>query len=136
MRRARRRAGGAPDARRARRETTTGGRLDVAAQTLNVDPVILVLAVVYTLADLALKVVALVSLIPRPSEAIRWRNRWVWLAVIVLVNLLGPLLYLAIGRTEAPIGDAEAAARPRRPAAERARAAVELLYGPSPEERP
>lgn len=30
----------------------------------------------------------------------RYLGRWAWLAVIVLVNILGPLAYLLVGREE------------------------------------
>jgi hypothetical protein len=32
-------------------------------------------------------------------------NKWVWAAIIVLVNLVGPILYLAVGRKPAPPAD-------------------------------
>jgi hypothetical protein len=33
-------------------------------------------------------------------QRFRYLNRWVWLAIIVLVNTLGPLAYLLLGRGE------------------------------------
>ncbi len=33
-------------------------------------------------------------------QAYRYLNRWAWLAVIVLVNIFGPLIYLLVGREE------------------------------------
>jgi hypothetical protein len=87
---------------------------------------------VLALANLALMVCALVSLIPRPTAGVRFHNKWIWAALIVLVDWIGPLAYFAVGRIDAPLPDDPGAAD--APAAERAARAVELLYGP-PEQR-
>jgi len=94
-------------------------------------PGLLAVLIVFTLVNLALVVVSLVSLLSRPTTAVRFHNKWLWAALIVLVNGIGPLAYLALGRLEAPIDEA-AAPWTTRPASERARAAVDLLYGPAP----
>jgi hypothetical protein len=57
------------------------------------------------LAELALAVFALVDLVRRPPARVTFGNKWVWVAIIVLVNLVGPILYLAIGRKPAPPAD-------------------------------
>jgi hypothetical protein len=33
-------------------------------------------------------------------RAFRYGNRWIWLGVIVLVGIVGPLTYLLLGREE------------------------------------
>ncbi len=33
-------------------------------------------------------------------ESFRYLSRWVWLAIIVLISILGPLAYLLLGRDE------------------------------------
>jgi len=49
------------------------------------------------LLQIALMVVALVDLVRRE----RTRGpKWVWVLVVVLVNLIGPVLYLLFGREE------------------------------------
>jgi len=53
---------------------------------------------------------ALVSLIPRPTAGVRFHNKWVWAALIVLVNWLGPLVYFAVGRLDLPLPDDSGAA--------------------------
>jgi uncharacterized membrane protein YidH (DUF202 family) len=30
----------------------------------------------------------------------RYANRWVWFAIIVLISIVGPLIYLLLGREE------------------------------------
>jgi heme/copper-type cytochrome/quinol oxidase subunit 4 len=42
---------------------------------------------------------ALIHLLTHRSY--RFGNRWIWLIVIVLGSLIGPLLYLLVGRTDA-----------------------------------
>jgi len=74
--------------------------------------------------EIALDVVALVDLVRRPVGRVALGNKWIWAAVIVLVNLIGPILYLAIGRKPAPAGE-EPAVKPSRTSAEIA----DALYG-------
>ena len=50
------------------------------------------------LLELGLLVFALVDVIKR--KRVRGDNKIVWILVIVLVNLIGPIIYLAIGRKE------------------------------------
>jgi len=50
------------------------------------------------LIELALLALALWDWVQR--QRFRYLNRWVWLAIIVLVNTLGPLAYLLLGRGE------------------------------------
>ena len=52
--------------------------------------------------QLVLDVVALVDLYRRPVERVALGNKWIWLAVILLINVLGAVLYLAVGRRPAP----------------------------------
>jgi hypothetical protein len=51
--------------------------------------------------ELGLLVFALVDLIRR--KRVTGNNKIVWILVIVLINLIGPIIYLAVGRKEAPI---------------------------------
>ena len=100
--------------------------------TLKTSPGLVAALAVLALVNVALLIAALVSLISRPTAAVRFHNKWLWGALIVLVNWIGPLAYLAVGRIDAPLPDDAGLAG--APAAERARRAVELLYGP-PERR-
>lgn len=58
-------------------------------------PLILPLLVV----DLVLIVVALRDLI-RPDRRVRGGDKRIWAVVIVLVEVIGPLLYLTVGRVD------------------------------------
>ena len=48
--------------------------------------------------ELALLVVALVDLLRRPH--VRGGNKAIWIPLIVLVGVIGPIIYLTIGRKE------------------------------------
>ena len=45
----------------------------------------------------ALLIYALIDLM-KPERVVRGGNKTVWVLVIVLVNIIGPILYLTIGR--------------------------------------
>ena len=79
------------------------------------------------LVELALIVFALVNLSKRPADAIRFHAKWPWAVLIVVISLLGPLVYLAVGRIDASRSDDVDAGD--APAAERAQRAADLLYG-------
>jgi hypothetical protein len=48
--------------------------------------------------QLGLMAFALTDWVRRPRT--RYLNRWVWLAIIVVVNTLGPVAYFFLGREE------------------------------------
>jgi hypothetical protein len=88
--------------------------------------VLVVLGLVLVL-EIALDVIALVDLYRRPAERVALGNKWIWVAIIVLVNLVGPILYFAVGRKSPPPVDERAPAPTR--AQTRANIA-DALYGP------
>lgn len=90
--------------------------------TAGVAMVILVLAVL----QLAIQIFALVDLARRRRVA--GGRRWVWLVVILVGNLVGAILYLAIGRSIPPTVDTPPEASANQ--SHRASATVDLLYGP------
>ena len=51
------------------------------------------------LIQLGLIVFALVDL-AKPERRVRYLGKPVWAAIILLLNLLGPILYLVVGREE------------------------------------
>jgi hypothetical protein len=64
-----------------------------------VDDILLVAALVFPIVvvQLVLIVIALRDLF-RPERRVRGGRKWVWVLVILFLQLLGPLLYLAAGR--------------------------------------
>jgi hypothetical protein len=51
--------------------------------------------------EIALLVIALVDLVRR--EHVTGGNKIVWILVIVLINLIGPIVYFIFGRKERPL---------------------------------
>lgn len=68
---------------------------------------VLVILGVLLLAQLTLDVIALVDLVRRPRARVAFGNKWVWVAIILLVNVIGAILYLAIGRKPTPLAEGE-----------------------------
>jgi NADH:ubiquinone oxidoreductase subunit 6 (subunit J) len=87
---------------------------------------VLVVLGVVAVAVLTLEVVALVDLYRRPVAQVALGNKWVWVAIIVLVNLVGSILYFAIGRKPAPSAEEAASPRSQRGNAE---SVADALYG-------
>jgi len=86
-----------------------------------------VLLLVLGLAELALVVFCILDILRR--RAVLGGRRWVWIVVVLLFNLAGSILYLAIGRAEPPVPETRV-----EPAAAdgRVAAAAEILYGSEP----
>ena len=82
-----------------------------------------VLAVV----QITLDVIALVDLYRRPVEQLVFANKWIWVAIILLANPLGAILYLLIGRTPAVLAEN---AKPYAPPSVRTENVADSLYGP------
>lgn len=87
---------------------------------------IIVVLVIVGLVQLALDVVALVDLVRRPVDRVAMGNKWIWVAIILLVNLLGAILYLVAGRK--PAAGAEVPP-PSTPSASRTENIADSLYG-------
>ncbi len=70
----------------------------------NLPTAALIALVVIAVADLALLVIALVRLARTPTtrRSLPWP---VWLLIIVVVHPIGAILFLALGRTPAPVTD-------------------------------
>ncbi len=83
------------------------------------------LLVVLAVAQLGLQVVALVALLQAPESRLQLiKNRWVWLAVILLTNAVGAIVFLAVGRSPATVDVVSPA-----PAGDPVQRAVAVLYG-------
>ena len=53
-------------------------------------------------AVVALYIYAMLDLMRAPSAEVRLLPKWLWVVVVLLVFLVGPLTYLALGRPRAP----------------------------------
>jgi hypothetical protein len=87
---------------------------------------VLVALAVLGILQVVLDVIALVDLYRRPAAQVVFANKWIWLAVILLVNTIGPILYLAVARKPAVRADSAA---PPEPASGRAERVADSLYG-------
>lgn len=86
-------------------------------------PVLVGLGVLVVI-EFGLMVWGVLDWVKRPADQIRG-NRLVWLLVIVLLNIAGPIIYLTLGRRPAPADATGIASAP-----EATRAAADALYGP------
>lgn len=89
---------------------------------------VVVAIVLVGLAVLALDVYCIVDIVRR--HAVLGDHKWIWILVVLFFNLLGPLVYLAIGRTPAPAAGPASPPGDTDPGA-KAVAAADLLYGPA-----
>ena len=65
------------------------------------DPALLLLLVPLLVLQLGLLVVAVVDLL-REDRHVRGGSKGLWAIIIVFVNLVGPVLYLLVGRVDGP----------------------------------
>ena len=93
---------------------------------LNIPTAALIAILALAAVQLVVQIYALVDLARR--RQVTGGKRWVWLIVILFANLVGAIVYLAIGRSTTPAAEPEH--EPGDNASDRARAAADLLYGP------
>lgn len=86
----------------------------------------LIAVIALALIGLALVVAAIVDIVRRP--AVLGGQKWVWIAVVLLFDLIGPIVYFAIGRVAPPVTDDGEG--PQGATRDRAAVAADLLYGP------
>jgi hypothetical protein len=84
----------------------------------------LVAIVVLVVVQLSLQVFAIVDLVRRQAERLTL-PKWGWVAIIVLGEILGPIIYLVAGRKPAAAVDVA----PQGSTAARAANAADALYG-------
>ncbi len=90
----------------------------------------LVLGVIW-LAEVALAVYALVVLFRTPEERVVTGKRWIWLLLILLLSVVGPIVFLVAGRKPAQAADPIAQGAATVPTVDRAARAADVLYGPA-----
>lgn len=76
----------------------------------------------------ALMVAALIDLLRRPHVTLGDR-KWAWALIILLLNLLGPILYFALGRVKYVSGEQARPVVDMDVAEQKAQAIVDKLYG-------
>lgn len=96
------------------------------AGTLNVPVAVAVGVLALAVLQIGVQIYALIDLARR--RRVTGGMRWVWLLVILFGNLVGAIVYLAVGRPAPPAIEPEHESG--RAPGERARDAADLLYGP------
>jgi len=89
----------------------------------------LVAVVVLGVVQVTVEVVALVVLARTPRERVQMGVRWPWVLIILLVNLIGAIVFLAVGRRPAPAADQA----PGAPHDDVVSGVVDELYGDAPQ---
>jgi hypothetical protein len=87
----------------------------------------LVALAVLVVAQITLDVIALVDLYRRPVDQVVFDNKWIWLAIILLVNMVGAIIYLLAARKPPVLTDDSAPVRPKAVGSDDI---ADLLYGP------
>jgi len=100
----------------------------LAAQVTLPTGALLVAVVVLVVVQLALVVFCIVDIVRRP--AVLGGRKWVWIVFILFFNLIGSIVYLAVGRVPPPAAE-ETRDEPEAMARSRAASAADLLYGPA-----
>lgn len=87
--------------------------------------------IVFGVVQLVVEVCALVVMFKTPVERLVFGKRWPWVLIILLVNLVGAIVFLAAGRKPRVASDplAASAAAPVAPPRKRAERAMDVLYG-------
>jgi hypothetical protein len=86
------------------------GTMELAASLSTIPTSVLIVLAAVAVVEIGLDLVTLVDLYRRPTPQVVIGNKWIWVAIILLVNLLGPILYLAIGRKPAAASESSGAA--------------------------
>jgi len=91
----------------------------------------LVLLGVLAVVQLSVEVYALVKLFRTPDEQLVLGKKWPWVIIILFINLVGAIVFLAAGRKPAQAVDplAMRAAEGAPAASDRAARAADVLYG-------
>jgi len=92
---------------------------------------VIVALVLFALVQLGLMVWAVLDIVQRP--AVLWGQKWIWLVIVVLFGIIGPLVYFAIGRVQPPVSEMQV---DTAPVTDRATHAADLLYRPRPQQPP
>jgi hypothetical protein len=84
--------------------------------------------------QIALLVIALVVLLRTPNERLVFGIKWPWVLIVVLISMIGPIVFLAVGRRPAPVVDPSAGAS--APYGDVSYRTIQNLYGTPPQDGP
>ena len=98
------------------------------AAEMNLPAGALAAVVVLAVVEIGLAVFCIVDIVRRP--AVLGGRKWLWIVLVLLFGLAGPIIYLAVGRVPPPAA-AETRDEPETTTRTRAESAADLLYGPA-----
>ena len=101
--------------------------LDWLAARLHVTPTVAGILIGLIVVQLAVQLYALADLVRR--ERVRGDRKWVWALVIAFGNLIGAIVYLAIGRPPEEVDFPAGGSAASTAGGEATRRAVDALYG-------
>lgn len=87
----------------------------------------LIALVVYGIVQISVEIYAIIDIIRRPADRIAG-PKFMWVLIVLLVNLIGAIVYLLVGRKPAPVTQEGASVAQ----GDAARNAVDTLYGGDP----
>jgi len=90
----------------------------------------LAVIVLIGLVQVTVEIIALVVLVRTPVERLVLGKKWPWVLLILLVNLIGAIVFLAAGRKPAPAVDPLAMQTPTVGAGQAGVELADALYGP------
>ena len=93
---------------------------------------VLILLGVLVVVQIVLEVWALIVLLKTPEDRLMLGKKWPWVLIILLVNTIGAVIFLAAGRTKPPLDERAASGQPAVPTGDAAARAVDVLYGGEP----
>lgn len=88
---------------------------------------VLVALGVFAVFQIGIEIYALVKMFQTPEDQLAFGKRWVWVLIILFVNLIGAIIFLVAGRK--PVMVAEPSSAQQAPVTDRARRATDVLYG-------
>lgn len=83
--------------------------------------------------QLVVEIYAIVVLLRTPDERLVFGKKWPWIVIILFVNMIGAIVFLAAGRKPLPAVDPLVAVNlptAPPPSTERTSRAADVLYGP------
>ncbi|MHB1341131.1 MAG: PLD nuclease N-terminal domain-containing protein [Coriobacteriia bacterium] len=81
---------------------------------------------VLVIVQVVVEIYALIQLFKTPDDRIAFGKKWLWVIIILFVNLVGAVIFLVAGRKPAPAAEP---LQPSRPSTDRAERAADVLYG-------
>jgi hypothetical protein len=90
---------------------------------------LLIPLIILVVVQIGVEVLAIIKLLQTPDDRLVFGKKWPWLVIILFVNLVGAIIFLAAGRKPAAASDPLAGQVTER-SQDRAAHAADVLYGP------